>query len=214
MQTTRHFINLLILFGALLLLCAKSTYAQEFYIQTSAGVVYLPFYDWSNFASNVSNATYSKNDPNFYYALSVQYRLNSYHFISIGTELIRSTASESNSLVIVDWKFQGIPITLGYEYRPFTFNEHFTPTFGAGISYFISEVDAYDNLFNHTLKRYGDGYGVHASIGLNSELSKSLSLISQIRYRYSNGMAFTDKKGDIKVEFTGFDFNTGLSWAF
>ena len=134
MQTTRHFINLLILFGALLLLCAKSTYAQEFYIQTSAGVVYLPFYDWSNFASNVSNATYSKNDPNLYYALSVQYRLNSYHFISIGTELIRSTASESNSLVIVDWKFQGIPITLGYEYRPFTFNDHFTPTFGAGIS--------------------------------------------------------------------------------
>jgi hypothetical protein len=94
------------------------------------------------------------------------------------------------------------------------FNEHFTIILGAGVSYFISEAAAHDDYFNFTSKRYGNGYGIHSSAGLNAELTRQLCLISQIRFRYSDGMGFTDKKGSIKVEFTGFDFSTGLSWTF
>jgi outer membrane protein W len=193
---------------------SSNTHAQPFSARASFGVAYLPLSDWSNFFGELSNSFYSKNNPNLYYSLSFHYKLNSNHSINIGTELIRSTASQSAPIATVDWKFRGIPITLGYEYSAFRFNDHFTPTLGAGISYFMSEVDAHDNLFNHTLKRYGNGYGVHVSLGLNSQLTQTLSMFSQARYRYSDGMAFTDSKGAIKVEFTGFDFSTGLSWSF
>ncbi len=214
MQTLRRIINSLLPCIALILLCSSNIFAQPLSVQTSVGFVYLPLHDWSRFFGEISNSFYSKNNPNLYYGLSVHYALNSNNSINIGTELIKSSASSSNSTITIDWKFQGLPITIGYDYKFLSFNEHFTPILGAGISYFISEVVAHDYLFNSTLKRYGNGYGIQASAGLNSELTETLSMISQIRYRYSDGMAFSDTKGAIKVEFTGFDFNTGLSWTF
>jgi outer membrane protein W len=188
--------------------------AQSLSVQASVGVVTLPLNDWSNFFGNTSNASYTKNNPNLYWALSVYYPLGRDHSIQIGTELIRTSASSSSPAITVNWKFQGIPITLGYEYKVLTFNEHFTPVAGMGISYFISQVDGSDNVFNITSRRNGNGYGVHLSLGLRWEFAQSLGMVSQIRYRYSDGMAFTDKNNDVKVEFTGFDFSTGLSWGF
>jgi hypothetical protein len=215
MQTVRHTINIILLFTALLLaLYSNNSYTQTYSVRASVGVVDLPLNDWSRFFGSFSNSFYKKNNPNLYYSLTIHKALNSSHSISIGTELIRSNASLSDSAIVIDWKFQGIPITIGYEYSICRFNEHFIPTFGVGVSYFISEVAAHDNLFNQKLKRYGNGYGVHASLGLKSELSQKISIISQLRYRYSDGMAFTDKKGAIKVEFTGVDFSTGLCWTF
>jgi outer membrane protein W len=214
MQRVNQLTILILLLAVLLLIYTKNAYAQPFSVRTSVGVVDLPFHDWSSIYGNLSNSFYTKNNPNLYYSLSIHYDLYSNHSINIGTELIRSTASSSGPTVTIDWKFQGIPITLGYEYSAFRFNHYFTPTFGVGISYFMSEVDAHDNFFNQTLKRHGNGYGIHASLGLKSELTQRVGMISQLRYRYSNGMAFTDSKGDIKVEFTGFDFSTGLCWTF
>ena len=141
----------------------------------------------------------------------------------MGTEFINSSASLSipnfttpslsSFSTTIDWKFRGVPITLGYEYKMVDFNDH-SIILGAGVSYFISKVVAHDSYFNNTVRRHGNGYGVHTSIGLNTKLTEKLSMISQIRYRYSDGMAFTDKESSIKVEFTGFDFSTGLSWTF
>ncbi len=214
MQIVRHLMDLLIRSTALVLLCSINMNAQPISVRVSVGAVYLPFSAWSTFSSQIANSFYSKNNPNFEYGLSIYYAVNSNHFINIGTELIRSNASDSDPVSTVDWKFQGIPITLGYEYRALRFSDRFTPMLGAGISYFISQVTGHDNVFNQTGTRYGDGYGVHASLGLISELTQTLSMVSQLRYRYSDGMAFTDHKGDVKVEFTGFDFSTGLSWNF
>jgi hypothetical protein len=183
-------------------------------VRTLAGVAHLPLSDWSNFFGGLSNSFYTKNNPNLYYGVSFHYALNSDHSINIGTELLRTSASLSDSTVVIDWKFRGIPISIGYEYRIMTFNEHFTPVAGLGISYFISEVNAHDSFFNQTLKRTGNGYGIHTSLGLLSQLTTSLSMISQARYRYSNGMAFSGSKNDIKVEFSGFDFSVGLEWTF
>jgi outer membrane protein W len=216
MPAIRYTINLILLFIGSLSQYSDTACTQPLSVRTSIGAAYLPLQDWSDFFSKFSYS-YSKNNPNLYYSLSVHYELNSHHSINVGTELIQSTASIIFSRGLqetVDWKFQGIPITIGYEYSALRFNDHFTPFLGAGISYFISEVAGYSHLFNQTLKRYGNGYGVHVSLGLKSELTKKLNMISQLRYRYSNGMAFTDSKSDAKVEFSGFDFCTGLSWSF
>ena len=150
--------------------------------------------------------------------------------MSLGTELVQTRASQSSLLYQLDsagnptgswfsaikWKFRGIPITLGYELSPLSLGENFTPYVGAGASFFFSEVTAevIDPYVPSKLKRTGKGYGLHGAVGFQSRLSSFVSTIWQARYRYSNGMAFTDNKGDIKVEFTGFDFSVGLGLNF
>ena len=199
--------------------------AQPLSIRGSIGVAHLPLPAWSDFWGDVeANSHYQQNNPNVYYALSVHYALSEHHSINLGTEFIRTTASLSspmdNTLGVADWHIQGIPLTLGYEYRVSAFNEHFIPVAGAGVSYFFSQVDAsFDQLgetdnANHVSDtRTGKGYGVHGSLGLISEMTQALSIVTQVRYRYSNGMAFTDSEGDVKVEFTGVDVSVGVAWT-
>ena len=212
----------------LLLFIHPNICSQSVSIQASVGIIDLPLRDWSNFIGSVQNSFYTKNNPNLYYGVCVFYDFNFNHSVFIGTELIRTNASESSQLTgitpnsqtyvlgssTVDWKFQGIPVVFGYEYHLMIPIEYLTPFFGIGISYFFSEVKAHESYFNQTEKRTGQGYGVDASIGLKTKLVESLFMVSQFRYRYSNGMAFTDNSGDIKVEFSGFSFSTGIRLTF
>jgi hypothetical protein len=62
--------------------------------------------------------------------------------------------------------------------------------------------------------REGEGYGLHAYLGVQAKLTEHLFMVSRLRGRYADGMAFTDKKGEIKVDFTGVDFTLGLGWRF
>jgi len=191
--------------------------AQPLSVRASAGFAHLPFPAWSNFWGQIQGSRYQQNNLDLYYALSFHYALSEHHSVNVGTELVRSTASIAspleNALFVGEWRFQGIPVTLGYEYRMTAFNEHFIPVAGAGVSYFFSQVEATHDLSDQTLKRTGRGYGLHGSLGLITEMSQALSMVTQVRYRYSNGMAFTDPEGDIKVEFTGVDFSVGLAWT-
>jgi len=210
--SVRAILSLAIWFIAL----SSNGFAQSISIRVAAGIVDLPLSDWSKFFGSQGNSSYplySQNNPNPYYALSIHYDINSHHSVYIGTELIQTSASSSDSVEIVDWKFQGVPITVGYEYKSLTFNQYFTPVIGGGVSYFISQVVARDHFFNQTLKRTGNGYGIHASLGLISQLTQSLCMITQARYRYSNGMAFSGNRDDIKVEFSGFDISIGLEYS-
>jgi len=196
------------------LVCPPPSHAQPLSIRGSLGFVYLPLADWTEYFGQGHDSYYQKNNPNTYYALSLVYALSEHHALSIGTELIRTSASLSNNAVVIDWSFQGIPVTLGYEYRFPLFNEHFTPVAGVGVSYFICRAEATDHFFHYTLERKGRGYGIHGSLGLLADLTRSLSLLTQARYRYSNGMAFSGNPGDVRVEFTGFDVSVGLAWNF
>jgi len=96
-----------------------------------------------------------------------------------------------------------------------------SPFFGAGVSYFISKLEfksfaVYDpfffGLFNEQGAREGKGYGFHVYLGLQSQITQHLHFISRLRGRYADGMGFTDKKGSIKVEFTGIDITLGIDW--
>jgi len=210
--------------------------SSPFSLRASVGAVHLPLSDWSDFFRGMKNEYYQKSNPNFYYAWSFNYSLSKSHSIYLGTELIKTSASLSTTFIsigyfgdttevipiVIKWKFQGVPITLGYEYKLTTFNQRFSPVLGIGVSYFISKVvaeeyDLTDSFFPYSFskqKRTGEGYGFHASLGLISQLTESFSMISQVRYRFSDGMGFTDKKDAIKVEFTGFDFSVGIGWNF
>jgi opacity protein-like surface antigen len=61
-------------------------------------------------------------------------------------------------------------------------------------------------------KRSGKGYGIHAVLGVMTDISKKMYTDMQIRYRYANGMAFTDAPGSVKIEFSGFYFNVGIGY--
>ena len=62
--------------------------------------------------------------------------------------------------------------------------------------------------------RTGEGHRLHTVLGLVTHITNRMHLVSQARYRFADGMAFTDKEGSIKIEFTGFDASLGLEWSF
>lgn len=218
----------LVFFSSLL---STPAFAGSFSIRAMAGVAHVPLSDWSNFIESTANPHYyQKNNPNPIYGLSIHYGLSPRHSVNLGTELVQTRASESSLLYQLDstgnptgswfstvkWKFRGIPITLGYEVSPFSVSETFSPYLGAGASFFFSKVtgEVIDPYVPSKVKRTGKGYGLHGAIGFQSRLSSVVSTIWQVRYRYSDGMAFTDEEGSIKVEFTGFDFSVGLGLNF
>lgn len=197
--------------------------AQTASLRGSVGFVYLPMSDWSDFFGEISNSYYQKNNPNTYVALSVHCAFSEHHSVNVSAEVIRSSASVTTTppmflalgpVMVVDWKFQGIPLSVGYEYRCTPFSEHFIPLVGIGISCVFSEVEATDHFFDRTESRHGNGYGIHGSVGLIAQVTNSLGMVTQVRYRYSDGMAFSGAEDDVKVEFTGLDVSIGLEWTF
>lgn len=203
----------------------------------SGGATYIPLQDWSAFFGKLQNSRYEQNNPNIYGGIAIQVAFGSSHAFHVGTELTRTTATLfgvsilkntiGDTLGILDshvikWTFQGVPLTFGYEYRFLPVNEHIVPFIGLGASYFNSQVKIkYTRLLDWlslpeptVRNRIGKGYGAHVSLGVLSQVTRHILVISKIRYRYSDGMAFTDNKGDIKVEFTGFDVSLGIGWVF
>lgn len=132
---------------------------------------------------------------------------------------------------VIDWDFESIPVGLSYEYYPNSIKAKLSPFIGMGVSYFFSEVNSKLNYLGKSpyqdvlympgyyenpqkSHRDGSGYGLQIYAGLEYHLNQHLSTIFRLRARYADGMAFTDKPGAIKVEFTGVDFTLGLGWRF
>jgi opacity protein-like surface antigen len=198
--------------------------AQTVSVRGSIGCAYLPMADWSDFFGEIVNSNYQKNNPNTYVAFSLHCTFSEHHSVNVGAEVIRSSASLTTTppmfslpgpgAIVIDWKFQGIPLSVGYEYRFTPFSEHFLPLVGIGVSYVWSEVEATDHFFDRSDSRKGTGYGVHGSVGLVAQVTNSLGMVTQVRYRYSDGMAFSGANDDVRVEFTGLDVSIGLEWTF
>jgi len=208
--------------------------SSPFSVRAAVGAIHLPLSRWSDFFGALSdNVDYRKDEANFYPGLSAHYHIGNHHAFGLGTELIQTSASGKFTQPLfdengnttgfipigVEWKFKGLPITIGYEYTVLALNKRFRPVVGVGVSYFMSKVEAQTTnptgslLMDQHAVRSGKGYGVQAHLALHTQLCKQLRLISQARYRYSDGMAFSDRKGDVKVEFTGFDFSLGIGWS-
>ena len=209
---------------------SSSSYAlaqpSRFAIRASIGVVHLPLSDWSShfgFYSPWSQA--HKDQLNLYGGVSFHWVLSSRHSVSLSAELIRTAASAFDILSLTpistfyEWQFQGVPITLGYEYTLLSVSQRMVPVFGMGISYFISQVETTGTrppflVILHRSRRTGHGYGLHASLGVKSQVGRHVVLLPQIRYRYADGTAFSRHPYEPKVEFSGLDTSFSVGWAF
>ncbi len=205
-------------------------------VTASGGAGYLPLEDWKDFASSGS-LSYCKRDRfGSYLDFRLAFHISEKHGLAVNLEKINVSAlrydvmlyrSETgditgNAPYYIKWDFEAIPIGLSYEYYPRSTKESICPFFGVGGSFLISKVKARDTfLYNSPLPdptqrstRDGNGYGFHVYVGLQSKLTDHLLLISRLRGRYADGMAFTDNERDVKVEFTGVDLTLGIGWRF
>lgn len=205
-------------------------------VSVSGGAGYVSLEDWEDFWSTIGNSKYEKDKLGTFLESRVVYHLSSKHALALNVENIRTEAAlyyvmsmwiypgGEDTLFIAclkEWCFSAVPAGLSYEYYPKGSEKKVSPFFGVGVSYFFSEVEAKGSYlqkerFGPTSRRTrkGEGYGLHLYVGVQSKLAKHLLIFSRVRGRYADGMAFTDKKGAIKVEFTGVDFTMGLGWRF
>ena len=219
------FLSFLLLFNSI-----SNAQNSPFSVQTNIGVAYLPFSEWKKYFGNtISNYEYyDSGDPIIYGGLSIHYNIDKYHSFNIGSEILNQNlhfAGQYEGMITPDsmgvipikikWCMRGIPFTLGYEYHSNYFKDKFEPIFGLGFSYFFSNLDAFSVIPYRKDKatRSGKGYGVHTYIAFSSKVTQKVNALWQVRYRYSNGMAFTDKKGTVKIQFTGLDFGIGFNYS-
>lgn len=236
MRFKRWFIFIWLCFGVFLF-SAHESLAQfsRISIRGSTGAGYLPLRDWENFCEDIQLSHFSKDRFGSYRNLDIDYHVTEKHIIALTVEDIRTCVSLFGVEVfttvtdtigyasyITEWNFKTTPLGLSYEFHPTGLHRRISPFLGIGISYFISEVKAtffeiHNSLFEKQTQedtRNGKGYGFHVYIGLQSQIMQHLYLVSRLRGRYADGMGFTDKEGDIKVEFTGIDFTLGVGWRF
>jgi hypothetical protein len=202
----------------------------------AGGAGYVSLDDWKDFFSGVSSSHFEKDRLGTYSEFRAAYHLACNHAIALNIENISASASlyEANALTdphgeltgyassVVEWDFSATPIGLSYEFCPNGCEEKVIPFLGIGASYFFTKVDhksyfLHDGFFGNLSSegtRDGEGYGLHVYAGVQCKLTRHLLILSRLRARYADGMALTDKKGAVKVEFTGFDFTIGWGWRF
>jgi hypothetical protein len=225
-------------FIIILLFSSQESLAQfeRFSIRADIGTGCLPLRDWSDFWGDVQSSYYQKDRFGSYWDVSICYNLNEKHALLFSVGGIRISASMSDVMIfgspsettgvavdVLEWDINAWPLSFSYEFHPVGANNANSPFIGAGVSYFISKLEhklfavydpLYFGLFNEQGVREGKGYGVHAYLGLRSQITSHLYFVSRLRVQYADGMGFTDNKGDIKVEFTGVDLSFGVGCVF
>jgi outer membrane protein W len=222
----------------IVLFCAQESLAQfdRISVSVSGGAGHLPLKEWEDFATSNSSDHFDRDRFGSYLDFRIAYYLTEKHVIALNVEDLKTFASVCGVMTLTgptgdtlgyacslhEWDFSAIPIGLSYEFHPTGSEEKVSPFLGVGASYFFSKVKGkswflHDGRFENLssgVTRDGEGCGLHLYVGVQSKLTKHLLIFSRLRGRYADGMAFTDKKGDIKVEFTGVDFTLGLGWRF
>lgn len=119
-----------------------------------------------------------------------------------------------------EWKFKGVPITLGYEYTLRDEQRRMVPFVGVGVSCYLSQASqrfaegaSVPVGTGGYAREYGVGYGTQASLGLRTNLSPHLSVVAEGRYRLVNGLALRGQNPD-QAEFPMFDFAVGFGFTF
>lgn len=231
-------ITILVLCVIVVLFWCRFSMSQDHKVSVSlsGGAGYLPLEDWKDFATSISPGYYKMDNFGSYANLRMSYFLTDKQAIALDIENIKTSASLcaiviftnefgddiGNATNVIEWHFSAIPVGLSYEFYPKSTKGCISPFLGVGASYFFSELTAkqsylyspYSYFLLPKSTRTGQGYGLHAYLGIRSRLTDHLMVVSRLRGRYSDGMAFSDKKGAVKVEFTGVDFTLGLGWMF
>ena len=206
---------------------------HRFSLRTIIGTGYLPLKDWGDFWGEIQSSYYQKDRFGSYWDIGLGYNITEKHALALTVGGISTSASLTGAMFldlggdvigvthVAEWDFTTTPLSLSYEFYPAGAHQKNSPFFGAGFSYLISELEArslliYKSVIGELTQEYtrnGKGYGFHAYLGLQSQITQHLHFISRLRGRYADGMGFTDKKGSIKVEFTGIDITLGIGWT-
>ncbi len=163
--------------------------------------------------------TISASSASFSNILSLHIPLRGRQALGISTELVRLSSfyvKMTNFEGEADWKFQGVPVTLSYEYTLPTVGR-FSPVVGAGASVYLSKLKQAMASSVPTERRFdrqlGVGYGLQATFGLKTMLNRRLFLLAQGRYRYVNSTAFLGG-GRYNAAFPVLDVALGFGFSF
>ena len=212
----------------------SEAYKISFSVSGEAG--YLPLDDWKGTFRDYPSGRFWEDKFGSYLDFHASYFLTDKHALALDVEHIAVSASlydvsiRTNEVghfvgyfqTFLEWDFSSTPVGFSYEFYPKGRESKVSPFFGGGFAYFFSQVRGQtfiylDQITENPIQkntRTGEGYGLHAYVGIESKLTDHWVVLSRVRGRYADGMAFTDKPGDIKVEFTGVDFTLGLGWRF
>lgn len=159
--------------------------------------------------------TISASSASFSNILSFHLPLRGRQALSISTELVQLSSfyvKMANYQGDADWKFQGVPVTLSYEYTLPRVGR-FSPVVGGGASLYFSKLKQAMTPRSPTGQSYdrqlGVGYGLQATLGLKTRLNRRLFLLAQGRYRYVNSTAFLGG-GQYHTTFPVLDFALGF----
>ncbi len=174
-----------------------------------------------------ADRTYKK--PKFISSSASVSRLISFSFpvskrqsITVSTEMLRlstfyvKTPDNSSN---PDWKFRGVPVTVGYEYTLSDPMRRIVPVIGAGLSTYYCSTSHRDGAFDPALvlsqeesfsRSSGFGYGLQATMGLRGNISRNLFVQAQGRYRLIKGHAFVADTDGLSASFPLFDFAVGF----
>jgi len=228
-----HLLGICILFGMSSESCAQN---QIISMSVSAGGGYLPLKDFSDFYGKFSD-TYNKDKAGKYLGFKFTHHLNQRHALVLHVEHISIAAtsfvsmdriSEHGEILEEGWEtfntdfdFASTPIGLSYEFFINGMDKKISHILGVGLSFYISSL-IYETIYiknplglpDQKDTRDGRGYGFHAYYSMQYNFHQNYYFESRLRARYADGMYFTDKPGEIDIDFTGVDITLGLGWRF
>ena len=196
--------------------CPQS-HAQSLPVSATAGP------DFSSTGLVTKNLEITGATASFSRILSFGYPLTPHQAIKLSTEYIKLSSSYIKMPgfeLKPDWKFEGVPITLSYEYTPFSTENRIVPVMSIGASLYFAKTQvrlpAGESLLSsneNMHKEMGVGYGLQATFGFRTNLNEHTFLLTQVRARRINGLGLSSKNHQ-HGEFPLFDFVIGFGVKF
>ncbi len=239
-RSIRISICIILLFGIFL---SSSLYAQtsRFSLRLTSGVSEIPWrLNSYNNIGQLNLDTYKKQRSNALFGFEALFAFTQNHFLSLESAYTSTKSSMEHWSFIVcivgpcnpikefdnAWKFNIVPISLGYEYRSSSIWKRFTPLAGIGMTYFVSDisekiVSVYfeePSLAETTVNLRSDNvYGIYTKIGLLAKISGSVSFLVQAHYRNIDPVTINSwitrrNRTNLSFNFSGYSFIAGIQW--
>ena len=144
--------------------------------------------------------------------LKLQYNVESRHHIFIESEFISTNASFSGGWGGINWTFEAIPISIGYEYFIKSDDLSWTPYIGLGISYvFATTEDKYMMDDGSSVDRKSENtFGFETKFGIEKVLLEKLLLVGELKYRYIGDIKLSKYSNVVETNLSGICFLLGV----
>ena len=185
-------------------------------------------------ASSSSADGYSISVSTSSKAATVYLPLGGPHTLSLRAEYFRVASvpkiTEKVWDVKADWKFRSVPLTVSYMYSLPSPNDRIVPVVGAGVSaHFFKETEKIrdggtafistpfgivNTAASDFMDRYGLKYGAELSLGVRTQLTRQIFILTEARYRYVNCSASMLRNNFGSEAVNVVDFSVDVGFAF